>query len=284
MNSSKAQATDVSEPLLDVRHLSKRHVQRRPLSRAEMTVEALRDVNLTIRRRTTLAIVGESGSGKSTLARCLALLEQPAGGEIIFEGRDLLRLSRRELFPVRRHIQLIFQDPTSALDPRLSAAELIAEPLEVQRIVTKEQRHEKAREMMERVGLPVTSGNKRPMEFSGGQRQRIAIARALVLEPALLILDESLSSLDLANQESILSLLADLRHSCALAYIHISHDLRSVSEFADEIAVMHAGTIVEYKPAAALFARAEHEHTQDLLSAARALESICAERHEKVLA
>jgi ABC-type glutathione transport system ATPase component len=284
MQVADANGKSLSGPLLEVRNLSKQYVHRKSLSRRKTTVEALHDVSLTIRRGATLAIVGESGSGKSTLGRCMALLEQPSGGEIIFEGRNLLQLSRRDLFPVRRRIQLIFQDPTSALDPRLSAAELIAEPLEIQRIGTAEQRCEKAREMMESVGLPASSENKQPLEFSGGQRQRIAIARALVLEPELLILDEALSSLDLATQESILALLSDLRHSCGLTYVHISHDLRSVSEFADEIAVMDAGEVVEHKAAGELFAHAEHERTQDLLSAARTVESICAERQEKVLA
>lgn len=274
----------LSEPLIEVRNLSKQYVHRRRLSRAEVKVGALVDISLKICRGSTVAIVGASGSGKSTLARCIALLEQPTQGEIIFEGRSLRQLSARELFPVRRRIQLIFQDPTSALDPRLSAAELIAEPLVVQRIGTSEERLAKAREAMERVGLPARSESKRPLEFSGGQRQRIAIARALVLEPALLILDEALSSLDLANQESILALLSELQRAYALTYVHISHDLRSVSEFADEIAVMHAGRIVEQKSAAELVAKAEHQRTQELLAAMRTVESICAERRAKGLA
>lgn len=284
MKPPDAEATSRSEPLIEVRNVSKEYVQRGPLTRAKNAVNALAGVSLKICRGSTVAIVGASGSGKSTLARCLALLEQPSGGEIIFEGRDLLALSARELFPIRRRIQLIFQDPTSALDPRLTAAELIAEPLVIQRIGTKEERQAKAREAMERVGLPASCANKRPLEFSGGQRQRIAIARALVLEPALLILDEALSSLDLGNQESILSLLSELQGARGITYVHISHDLRSVSEFADEIAVMHAGRIVEHRSAAELVAGAEHAHTQELLAAMRSVESICAERRAKGLA
>lgn len=279
--------TEVSQlfkPFIEVRNLSKRYVHRGPFSRAKTAVDALLDVSLRISRGSTVAIVGASGSGKSTLARCIALLEQPTRGEIIFDGRNLRQLSSREIFPVRRRIQLIFQDPTSALDPHFSAVELIAEPLVIQRIGTSGQRVAKAREAMERVGLPESSGSKQPLEFSGGQRQRIAIARALVLEPALLILDEALSSLDLANQESILSLLSELQRAHGLTYIHVSHDLRSVSEFADEIAVMHAGRIVEQKSAAELLANAEHERTQELLAAMRTVESICAERRAKGLA
>jgi ABC-type glutathione transport system ATPase component len=270
--------------LLEVRNLSKQYVERRPFSNAKVVVDALNDVSLKIRRGTTLAIVGESGSGKSTLARCLALLESPSRGEIILDGRNLLQLNRRKLFPIRRRIQLIFQDPTSALNPGLTAAELIAEPLVIQRIGTKEERRRKVSDLMERVGLPAKWGTKRPLEFSGGQRQRIAIARALVLGPSLLILDEALSSLDIANQESILALLADLHRSCGLTYLHISHDLRLVSDSAQEIAVMHAGRIVEHKKAADLFANSEHARTQELLAAQRPIELICQERRAKVLA
>ena len=201
-----------------------------------------------------------------------------------FEGKNLLHVNRRELLPFRRRIQLIFQDPTSALNPRLTAAELIAEPLLIRRVGTKQERRQKAREIMERVGLASKWEGKLPLEFSGGQRQRIAIARSLVLDPSLLILDEALSSLDIANQQSILSLLAGLQDSRGLTYLHISHDLRMVSECADEIAVMHAGRIVEQKGAAELFRMPEHACTQELLAAERPAESIRADRRAKVLA
>jgi ABC-type glutathione transport system ATPase component len=266
------------EWLLETRNLCKRFVQRRALSRTKFAVEAFRGINLKIRRAATLAIVGESGAGKSTLARCLALLEPPTQGEIWFTGDNLLTLTRRELFPIRRRIQLIFQDPTSALNPRLNAAEIIAEPLLIQRIGTKQEQHQKALALMESVGLPAQAAVKGPFEFSGGQRQRLAIARALALEPSLLILDEALSNLDLANQQSILELLAGLQSSRSLTYVHISHDLRLVSEFACEVAVMRDGTIVEQRPASELFARAEHPYTQELLAASPSLESIYAAR------
>jgi ABC-type glutathione transport system ATPase component len=283
MESQPQNGGGVSEPLVEVRNLSKQFVERRPLSRTKFIVNAVKGVTLKVRRGTTLAIAGESGSGKSTLARCLALLEAPSGGEIIFEGRNLLQLSHREVLPVRRRIQLIFQDPTSALNPRLTAAELIAEPLLIQRIGTKQERRQKAREMMERVSLASKWEGKRPLEFSGGQRQRIAIARALVLGPSLLILDEALSSLDRENQQSILLLLAGLQRSCGLTYLHISHDLRLISESADEIAVMHAGKIVEEKSAAELFTAPKHARTRALLAAQRPAESIRAERRARVL-
>jgi len=267
--------------LLETRNLSKRFVQRRPLSRTKFSVEAFRGINLKMRPAATLAIVGESGAGKSTLARCLALLEPPTEGEIWFAGENLLGLTRRELFPIRRRIQLIFQDPTSALNPRLNAADIVAEPLVIQRIGTKREQHQKSLALMETVGLPAQSARKRPFEFSGGQRQRLAIARALALEPSLLILDEALSNLDEANQRSILELLAGLNCSHSLTYIHITHDLRLVSELACEVAVMREGTIVEQKLASELFAGPEHPYTQELLAASPSLESICTARADR---
>jgi peptide/nickel transport system ATP-binding protein len=266
------------ETLVRIEHLSKSYVQRRPLTRSEFTLQALDDVNLTIRRGVTLAIVGDSGSGKSTLARCLALLEPPSGGEIWFDGKNLLALERSELSAARREFQLIFQDAASALNPRLTAAEIVAEPLRIQRAGTKESRRERALELMNQVRLPAHLEGKRPLEMSGGQRQRLAIARALALEPKLLILDEALSSLDLANQEMILKLLADLQAAHSLTYVHISHDLRQVSRFADEVAVMNDRTIVEHKSAAELFAHPENPYTQELLIALPSLETICADR------
>ncbi|HKV05032.1 MAG TPA: ATP-binding cassette domain-containing protein [Candidatus Acidoferrales bacterium] len=267
-----------TEALVRIQGLSKQYVQRRPLTGTRYVVHALENVNLTIQKRTTLALVGESGSGKSTLARCLALLEKPAQGEIWFEGRNLLELNQRELFPVRRQIQLIFQDPASALNPRLTAGEIVAEPLRIQGPGNKPEWRKRALELMEQVGLAASSERKRPLEFSGGQRQRLAIARALALGPKLLILDEALSSLDLANQEKILQLLAELQAAHSLTYLHISHDLRLVSQFAEEVAVMNERKIVEHKPAAELFAHPEDSYTRELLAAMPSLESICSNR------
>ncbi len=261
------------EPLMRAVNLSKHYVQRRALGKA-FDVSAFKDVNLTIHRGTTLAIVGESGAGKSALAKCLALLEKPTAGEIWFEGKNLLELGRKELVAMHRQAQLIFQDPTSALNPRLTAEEIITEPLVIQKMGTKDGRRLRAHELMEHVGLPARSAGKRPLEFSGGQRQRLTIARALALEPKLLILDEALSSLDLVNQQMILKLLADLRAVHSLTYVHISHDLRAVAEFAEEVAVMSERRVVEQKPVAELFARPEHPDTRALLAAMLPLESI----------
>lgn len=266
------------DPLVCIRGLSKQYVQRRPLTSAKFTIQAVDDVNLTIHRGVTLALVGESGAGKSTLVRCLSMIEIPTAGEIWFDGVNLLALPRKALFPLRRQIQIIFQDPTSALNPAMTAAEIIAEPLVIQREGTKSQRRHRALELMEQVGLPAKWERKLPLEFSGGQRQRLAIARALALQPKLLILDEALSGLDLANQEMILRLLSDLQAMHSLTFVHVSHDLRMVSGLADEVAVMLEGRVVEQKSTPELFAGPEHPYTQDLLDAMPSLESICEER------
>ncbi|HTZ75851.1 MAG TPA: ATP-binding cassette domain-containing protein [Candidatus Aquilonibacter sp.] len=241
-------------------------------------MHAFTDVNLAVDQGDTLAIVGESGAGKSSLARCVALLERPDGGEICHGGRNVAHLTGRDLLPFRREVQLMFQDSSSALNPRISAAELIAEPLLVQGVGTPARRRERALDLMRAVGLDPESANKRPLEFSGGQRQRIALARALALEPKLLILDEALSSLDVAHQEAMLGLLTDLQAEHSLAYIHISHDLRLVSRFARQVAVMHNGKIVEQSTAEELFARPRHPYTQQLLDAMPPLEVLLLER------
>jgi len=266
------------EPLLRVSGLSKQYVQQRTFSRTEFTVSAFEDVDLTLFRGKTLALVGESGAGKSSLARCIALLERPTAGKMELEGADLLALDRKSLYRVRHRIQMIFQDPTSALNPGLSACEIITEPLEIQREGTKLQRRERALQLMEQVGLDPNWERKLPLEFSGGQRQRLAIARALALKPSVLILDEVLSNLDAWNQALILKLLGDLQVSHALGYLHISHDLRLVSQFADEVAVMYQGRIVEQKRTRELFSAPEHTYTKELLSTVQSVESILLER------
>lgn len=266
------------EPVMKARRLTKEFAQRSALTREKFMVRALDEVDLTIRRGTTLALVGESGAGKSTLARCLALLEAPTGGEICYDGNDLARLGKADRFAMHREIQLIFQDPASALNPRMTASEIVAEPLAIQRIGDASERRGRAFHILEQVGLPAGAEGKRPLEFSGGQRQRLALARALVLEPKLLILDEALSSLDLANQEMILRLLSDLQARRGLTYVHVCHDLRLTSQLADEVAVMHAGKIVEQRPTAELFERPDHAYTKELLAAMPPIEAILEER------
>ncbi len=235
-------------------------------------------MDLQLFRGRTLALVGESGAGKSTFARCIALLERPSSGNITLDGVELLTLDNRQLFPMRRRIQLIFQDPASALNPQMTALEIIAEPLAIHNVGTKAERRERALHLMEQVGLETAAAQKTPFEFSGGQRQRLAIARALALEPELLILDESLSALDALNRDLIVQLLVNLQAARALAYLYVSHDLRLVSQFADEVAVMYQGKIVEQRKTRELFAHPAHFHTRELLSTVHSVESILLER------
>lgn len=266
--------------LLRARGLNKEYIQRSPLTRAKFTIPALHNLNLTIRRGATLAVVGESGAGKSTLVRCLALIEKPTAGEIRWNGVDLLGLKKRELFAMRGKVQIIFQDPASSLNPGMTAGEIVEEPLVIQRIGAREKRRARVLELMEQVGLSAKSAGKLPGEFSGGQRQRLAIARALALGPELLILDEALSNLDLANQELILQLLRELQSAHGLTYLYVAHDLNMVEDVADEVAVMYEGQIVEQKYAPAIFTEAQHPYTQELLAMAPPLESIIAARRE----
>ena len=271
-------ATNTGQPLLQARGIAKCYVQKRAFSGEKFHVRAFEDVSLSVHRGTTLAIVGESGAGKSSLARCLALLETPDRGEILLEGGDATKLRGSALAATRHKVQLIFQDPTTALNPRFSAAEVVSEPLIIRGTMGRAECRERAIELIRLAGLPVESAEKTSLEFSGGQRQRLTIARALTLEPSLLILDEALSSLDLANQQMILDLLAVLQARLSLAYIHVSHDLRLVARVADEVAVMLEGRIVEQNRTAELFARPEHPYTKQLLEAMPTLEKILAKR------
>jgi ABC-type glutathione transport system ATPase component len=267
-----------AEPLLRARGLSKQYVQRRAFSRTKYTINAFEAVDLDLFRGETLALVGESGAGKSSLARCLALLETPTAGTIELQGQEILRFNNRNLARLRPHIQLIFQDPASALNPRMTASEIIAEPLVVQRIGTKSEQHERALHLMQQVGLDAVHKHKRPFEFSGGQRQRLAVARALALQPSVLVLDEALSNLDARNQDLLLNLLGDLQTSFALGYLFVAHDLALVSRFADRIAVMYQGKIVEQRETRELFAKPTHAYTQELLSGVHSVEKILLQR------
>ena len=244
--------------------LSKRYAQGRWLSRQKFLVQALDDVNLEIRAGTTLALVGESGCGKSTLARCLARLEEPDSGEIWFERKNLMSPLRNRLAGTRRKIQLIFQDVASALNPRFTAVEIIAEPLVLDWCGTHRELRERVQELMSQVGLLPQWVNRLPHEFSGGQRQRLAIARALALRPKLLILDEALAGLDVSIQAQLVNLLLDLQVRHSLTYLYISHELSLVGHLADEVAVMKAGRIIEQAKARDLLAQPQTLYTRSL--------------------
>src|SRR2546426_4869724 len=254
------------QPLLKVENLLKRYAKR-SLAGAGEELLALDGVSLTIFPGTTLAVVGESGSGKSTLASCLACLESPTAGNIWFEGKDLVKLGEPARRQVRPQIQLIFQDPASSLNPRWSVLEILVEPLILQRKFKPEEMKQRANSLLARVGLSPDIVERLPTELSGGQRQRLAIARALALEPKLLILDEALSALDCSVQAQIANLLMELQSSLGMTYLFITHDLAMAAHFADEIAVMDRGRIVEQGPPNKIFIQPEQETTRRLLAA-----------------
>src|ERR1039457_709877 len=254
-----------TDPLLRVRDLSKPYFRRPWLAPPRPATFALAGVSFSLDRARTLAVVGASGSGKSTLARCMTQFEPPSGGEILFEGRPLS--------PERRlDIQLIFQQPAASLNPRFTAAEIVEEPLVIQRRATSAERRERAASALELTGIARAALSKRAYEFSGGERQRLAIARALVVEPKLLILDESFNGLDASLAAQVAALLTGLQERLGIAYILISHDLILVTGLRHEIAVMEHGAIVEYAATATLMSQPRHPHTRDLIAAALALE------------
>ncbi len=254
------------QPLLKVDNLVKRYAKR-SFADAREELLALDGVSFTIFPGTTLAIVGESGSGKSTLASCLACLESPTAGNIWFEGKDIVKLGERARRQVRPQIQLIFQDPAGSLNPRWSVFEILVEPLILQRKFTREEMIQHANSLLERVGLSPDIMQRPSTELSGGQRQRLAIARALALEPKLLILDEALSALDCSVQAQIANLLMDLQTSLGMTYLFITHDLAMAAHLADKIAVMNRGRIVEQGPAEKILQQPQHETTRQLLAA-----------------
>ncbi|HET7197756.1 MAG TPA: ABC transporter ATP-binding protein, partial [Burkholderiales bacterium] len=262
--SRPAAASAAAGTLLEATNLTKRYAVRR--GRAGELV-AVDDVSFSVAAGECLGIVGESGCGKTTTARMILRSVRPDAGRIAFQGKDVLALSGRELFAYRRKVQFVFQDPFSSLNPRMSAYDIVSEPLVIHRIGDADERFQRVKEMIGLVGLDVRSLRRYPHSFSGGQRQRIGIARALALGPELLILDEPVSALDVSVQAQVLNLLLDLRRALNLTYIFISHNLAVVNYLADRIAVMCAGRIVELAPSAELFARPSHPYTRALLAA-----------------
>jgi ABC-type glutathione transport system ATPase component len=257
---------DNVERLLIVENLEKVYASRGVLG-TKKEVIALQGVSFSIRPESTLALVGESGSGKSTLAICLACLERPTSGTIIFQGNEITALDEEQQRAVRPQIQLVFQDPARSLNPRFPALELVSEPLVVQGRLNKREREDRARALLAQVGLPQEKALQRAEEFSGGQRQRLAIARALALEPKLLILDEALSALDCSVQAQIANVLLELQSSLGLAYLFITHDFVMAGHLADEIAVMERGKVVELGPAERVLRKPEHDVTRRLIAA-----------------
>ncbi len=235
-------------------------------------VHAVDDVSIDIYKGETLGLVGESGSGKTTLLRCIARIYDPTSGEILYGGRDILKLTKAELRKERRHIQVVFQDPYSSLNPRMTVKQILMEILTVHNIRSKEARLERAQELLTLVGLTPDALNRLPSQFSGGQRQRIGIARALAMEPTLLLADEPVSALDVSIQAQVINLLMNLQKQLNLTMLFVTHDLRVVRHVSDRIAVMYLGKIMEVGPTSELFERPVHPYTRALLAAAPELD------------
>lgn len=250
-----------SSPLLSVKNLKKTFYHK------EHSITAVEGVSLDLFQERTLGLVGESGSGKSTLAKLILRLEKPDEGEIFFQGVDLLKLSRKEMMDVRMELQVIFQDPYGALNPRMTAQEVIMEPLEIfMKNLSFTEKRQKVLNLMELVGLDPNFSQRLPHEFSGGQRQRISIARALALHPRLIICDEPIAALDVSIQSQIINLLKRLKAELGLNYLFISHDLAMVKYLCDDLAVMHFGKIVEKGESESIYSNPQHVYTKALLS------------------
>ncbi|MDP6858567.1 MAG: ABC transporter ATP-binding protein [Verrucomicrobiales bacterium] len=266
--SRQKESDQMTEPLLRVQEL-KMHFPVRGgiLSRQTGSVKAVDGVSISINEGETLGLVGESGCGKSTLGKSIVRLLKPNSGKIIFKGHNITNMSQRSLRQKRQDFQMVFQDPAESLDARMSVGQLVSEPLVIQRIGNRHERNERVFELLDRVGLPRTAADKFPFEFSGGQRQRIGIARALAVNPDLLVLDEPVSALDVSVQSQVLNLLMELQRDLGLSYLFIAHDLAVVKHVSDRIAVMYLGKIVEMTDAEKIYRDPRHAYTKALIEA-----------------
>jgi ABC-type oligopeptide transport system ATPase subunit len=254
-------------PIVEVRNLVKEFARPRRLWGHDVPVRAVDGVSFAIDEGETFGLVGESGSGKTTTGRCMLRLVEPTSGEIRFRGEDVLACSRRRMRELRRHMQIVFQDPFASLNPRMRAHAIVEEPLVIHRLGTREERRARVADLFRVVGLDPAHLDRYPHEFSGGQRQRIGIARALALNPSFVIADEPVTALDVSIQAQVINLLMDLQQQLRLTYLFIAHDLRLVEHVCNRVAVMYRGRIVETGPTAALFAGPHHPYTRALLSA-----------------
>ncbi|PLX88226.1 MAG: peptide ABC transporter ATP-binding protein [Desulfuromonas sp.] len=250
--------------VLEVKNLRKTFGSHR---RKGQQLIAVDDISFTLAAGETLGLVGESGCGKSTTGKIILSLLKPDSGQILFDGQDLTRLSQRELKPYRRKLQMVFQDPFSALNPRQTIGEILTEPLKIHQLSDRKSNHKRVTQLLEQVGLDGETLHRYPHEFSGGQRQRIGIARALAVEPQIIVADEPVSALDLSIQAQILNLLSDIQQQQGLSYLFIAHDLAVIEHISDRVAVMYLGRIVELTSVKTLYSQPGHPYTEALLNA-----------------
>ncbi|MBU8714059.1 ABC transporter ATP-binding protein [Brevibacillus parabrevis] len=269
--------------LVEARNLKKHfEVQKSFLGRSSTLLKAVDDVSFTIFRGETFGLVGESGCGKSTIGRTLLKLYEPTAGEIIFDGQPITRLTHKEMLPYRKKMQMIFQDPYASLDPRMTIAQIIGDPLAVHNIYRGKDRVDRVKELIELVGLKADHLNRYPHEFSGGQRQRIGIARALAVEPEFIICDEPISALDVSIQAQVVNMLEELQERFGLTYLFVSHDLSMVRHISHKVGVMYLGSLVEYASVHDLYTNMQHPYTRALLSAVPIADPDTAEGSERI--
>jgi oligopeptide transport system ATP-binding protein len=257
----------MTTPLLEVRHLVKHFVRKQGLFSKPSIVRAVDDVSFTVGEGEMFGLVGESGSGKSTTGRCILRLTEPTSGEVLFRGENVLGFSASRMRLARRDMQIVFQDPYSSLNPRMRVGQIVEEPLVIHKLGSRAERRARVEELFALVGLERDHLDRYPHEFSGGQRQRIGIARALALNPALIVADEAVSALDVSIQAQVVRLLLDLQQRLKLTYLFIAHDLRLVENICTRVAVMYLGKIVETGETTSLFRQPTHPYTRALLSA-----------------
>ncbi|MEZ4507972.1 MAG: dipeptide ABC transporter ATP-binding protein [Thermomicrobiales bacterium] len=282
---AQAVSSNGDQPLLDVRNL----VMHFPLTQGIIfqkkvgAVQAVDGVSLAVKKGETLGLVGESGCGKSTTGRAILQLYKPTSGEVIFNGQDLTKLDGGSMRKMRRHLQMIFQDPYASLNPRMTVGSIVSEPMQIHNLVPKNQRNQRVQELLQTVGLNPYFANRYPHEFSGGQRQRIGIARALAANPDFIVCDEPVSALDVSIQAQIVNLLEDLQNEFGLTYLFIAHDLSVVRHISDRVAVMYLGKIVELADRNALYEDPLHPYTKALLSAVPIPDPVIERKRERII-
>ncbi|EYE87827.1 peptide ABC transporter ATP-binding protein [Fervidicella metallireducens AeB] len=259
---------DKNKALIEIKNLKKYFpIKKGLLKKTVANVKAVDDVSFTINKGETLGLVGESGCGKTTTGRTIIKLYQPTSGQIIYGGKDIAKLSEKEMAPYRRKMQMIFQDPYASLDARMTVGDIIGEAIDIHKLMTGKERTERIQYLLDRVGLNSEHANRYPHEFSGGQRQRIGIARALAVQPEFIVCDEPISALDVSIQAQVINMLEDLQNDMGLTYLFVAHDLSMVKHISNRIGVMYLGKMVELCESNELYKKPLHPYTQALLSA-----------------